>query len=366
MRILPDQIRIYRVRESTWSLEVVWQPTSKITSASVRLLLDRSMIALPAQSQEYRGPSLSIGLTGITTGLPLNETGTWVSENGKIVEFQLYEFSLKSTKSMRSKVAKSVLFEWLDPSTLPSRVEIVIEINKLLRSKQKLTLVGYNVKDSFIEFAAANPNTRFHFPSDEAAIRFEPSIIYEHTPLLQSLETTTVWGVSGPHEVWFWRTKRGEQYLVEQIRKLKVKGPLYQPIRVSLCPYDAETDAKTRRAFLAEMQVQHECGVHVKMIDQKSLQAILGNVDLAIAVFGDALGVMLHGIHSSTPDEAYILLALDQARLLELKERFIELYNQSLGWDRYKHVRSVNFSGRTIQTIVSRRDRILNSAQRFQ
>ena len=307
MRILPDHIRIYQVRENTWSLDIVWQPTSQITSASVRLMLDRSMIALPAQSQEYRAPSLSIGLTGIAAGLPLNETGIWVSENGRIVEFKLYELSLKPTKSLRSKIAKSVLFEWLDPSTLPKKIEIAIEIIKLLRSKQTLTLIGYNVKESLIEFAAARSNTRFHFPSGETAVRFEPSIIYERTPLLQSLETTTVWGVSGPHEVWFWRTKGGEQYLVEQIRKLKAKGPLYQPIRISLCPFDTETDAKTRRAFLIEMQVQHDCGIDVRMIDQKSLEDVIDNVDLAIAVFGDALGVMLHGIRGPV-DEAYILL----------------------------------------------------------
>jgi hypothetical protein len=362
MRILPGHIRIYQVRENTWSLDIVWQPTFQVTSASVRLMLDRSMIALPAQQQEYRGPSLNIGLTGITAGLPLNATGMSVSENGRIVEFKVFELFLKSAKSLRSKIAKSILFEWLDSSTLPKKIEIVIEITKRLKSKQTLTLVGYNVKESFIEFAAARSDTRFHFPSGETAVRFEPSVIYKHTPLLQSLETTTVWGVSGPHEVWFWRTKGGEQYLIEQIRKLKTKGPLFQPIRVSLCPFDTETAVRTRRAFLAEMQVQHECGVDVRMIDQKSLEAVIGNMDLAIAVFGDALGIMLHGIHGPV-DEAYILLALDQTRLVELKEKFSELYNESVGWELYKRTKGIEFSNRAIQSIVSRRDRILNSAQ---
>ena len=44
----------------------------------------------------------------------------------------------------------------------------------------------------------------------------------------------------------------------------------------------------------------------------------------------------------------------------------MELYNESVGWEIYKRTRSVKFSSRAIQSIVSRRDRILNAAQDFQ
>ena len=361
MRVLPSHTRIYHVRGSTWSLDIVWQPTFPLTFNRVRLMLDRSMIALPSQSQESRGSSIGIGLTGITAELPINKTDLVVWENGKIVEFRLYEISTRSSESRPTKAAKTILFEWVDPATLPKRIDIVIEVNRLLRSKQTLALVGYNIQDSLIEFVGARSDTRFHFPSDEAVVRFEPSVIYEQTPLLQGLKTTTVWGVSGPHEVWFWRTDGGTRYLVEQIRKLKSKGWLYEPIRVSLCPYDSQVDAKTRRAFLAEMEVQHGCGVNVRMTDQKSLEEIVGTSDLAIAVFGDALGLMYHGFHKAI-DEGYVLVALDQARLHELRERFSDLYNASSEWERYKRTKSVTFSNRATQAIVSRRERILNLA----
>jgi hypothetical protein len=362
MRILPSHTRINHVRGSTWSLEIVWQPTFSVTFNNVRVLLDRSMIALPSQTQESRGSSIGIGLTGITAELPLNKTDLVVAESGKTIEFRLYEISMRSSASMPTKEAKTLLFEWLDPTTLPKRIEIIIEINRVLRSTQTLTLVGYNLKESLIEFVAARSDTRFHFPSDEAVIPFEPSVIYEQTPLLQGLKMTTVWGVSGPHEVWFWRTEGGTRYLVEQIRKLKSKGWAYEPLRVSLCPYDSQVDAKTRRAFLAEMEVQHECGVNVRMTDQRSLEDIVGTSDLAIAVFGDAMGLMYHGFRGAI-DEGYILVALDQARLHELRERFGDLYNASSEWERYKRNRAVRFSDRATQSIIARRKTILSLSE---
>src|SRR2546430_2565543 len=103
MRILPNYTRITQVRGNTWALEVVWRPSWLITHCALRLLLDRHMLALPAQSQDYRPPTLGVSLTGPAVGIPLNEVGVVVSENRKSVEFQVDEISLCSGERLVAK-----------------------------------------------------------------------------------------------------------------------------------------------------------------------------------------------------------------------------------------------------------------------
>ena len=360
MRILPNQTRIYEIQRGTWGLEIVWVPMFQIPFTTVRLQLDRSMIAKPSQNQPLN-MSLDFGIGGISAGIPLISPGLSVSESGRTVEFRVFEIS-KSIDSMPTKTARTILFEWLNPSGVPPQVELTIEVRKLFLAKQVHRLVGYNIKDRLIEFVGARADTRFHFPSDDSAIRFQPSQIYETIPFVQHLDNTTVWGVSGPHEVWFWRTVSGTQYLVDQLRRYRDKGSLYEPIRVSLCPYDAAVNARTRVAFLSEMEVQHQCGVKVMMTDQKSLEKIIGHSKLAIAVFGEALGIMYHDFQRGV-DEGYILIALDRARLHELRERFSELYDASIGWERYRAVRGVTFTQQRAEAITVRRDAILRRVE---
>jgi hypothetical protein len=363
MRILPDQIRIRQGRDDVWSLEVVLQPTSSVSFATVRLRLDPSMLALPVPNDQHNNNlsiSVGFGVIAASIPIPLNSPSVRVSHDSREVEFGVHELT-RRIGYLPTKIGKTILFEWFNRSSLPKKVEIVAEIKTPLGNTRVEKLVGYNVKESLIEFVAARKDTRFHFPWTTSALKFDTSLLYEYATRIQSLNPTTIRGVSGPHEVWFWRTASGAHYLRGQIQRLRANGERYRPTRIGLCPFDFESDERTRRTFLAEMQSQYDCGVDIRMVDQRSLENVVGNADIAIAVFGDTLGIMLHGIHGSRK-ASYGELALDQTRLTDLGYRFRDLYRTSWTWERYRTMRSIDFNNRTLLAIKQRRDAILSNA----
>lgn len=295
------------------------------------------MYAIPADYQE----GVSVEFTYGIPSLSLAQVNPVVSDNRKVVAFKVHSVSLPLNVK-GSVQRKRIPFEWVNPSRVPEKVEIVVVARSLLSKIHKETLVGYNATTSLVKFLTCRNDSSFYFPKQSPVYRIPYWVFSKDAALYQSQPNTTVKSITWPTELAYWLSPEGEQYLISQVRKIDARSPSTAPTRIAICPYESSAPTDVRTVFMREMEVHSRLGVRVSVISPKALSKIIGDEN-SIALYGNGLGLDFEGIASEL-SEGSLSLMLDSRRIRDLGQKYEAIHRFSTRWSEYKNRKAISFS----------------------
>lgn len=319
------------------ALELTWKVNSRFGVAAVEVYLDSSMYAIPADYQE----GVSVEFTYGIPSLSLAQVDPVVSDNRKAVKFKVHNVSLH-LNAKGSVQRKRIPFEWVNPSRVPEKVEIVVVARSLLSKIHKETLIGYNATTSIVKFLTHRNDSSFYFPKQSPVYSIPYWVFSKDAALYQSQPNTTVQSITWPNELAYWLSPEGEQYLISQVRKIDARSPLTAPTRIAICPYESSAPITVRTLFMREMEAHSRLGVRVSVITPEALSKIISDKN-SIALYGNGLGLDFEGTDSEL-SEGFLSLMLDSRRIRELGQKYAAINRLSTCWSEYKNRKVISFS----------------------
>ncbi len=315
-------------------LEITWRINSRIGLATVTVHLDSSMYAIPPE--HHNGSSVTVTYGPPSVSFPRPDYS--LSENRRIITFQVHAFSLKNTTGNLQR--KRIPFEWRNPGCIPNTIELDIATDS--SSCRKYHLIGFNIEKNIIEFVKRRNDSTFYFPRQLGISAIPYWEFSKDAALYQSIPNTTVMSVTWPLEWGYWKSKEGEDYLISQIRKLKHHQPTTVPVRIAICPLELETPAGIARPFLEEMESHSRLGIEIRVISPRSLEDVIKE-KTSIALYGNALGLEFQGTDADL-SAGGLSLMLDSHRIKDLSAVYRELYQSSVPWAQYRKEKDLSFS----------------------
>jgi hypothetical protein len=254
----------------------------------------------------------------------------------------------------------SVPFFWVNPAVLPRRVTLHLDVSTFGITRHRHTLVGLHLGSSagiqanLLDFVATRGDW-FYFPGGADL----PSVMYETlSPLvapLQDLPDTTVWGTMWPHELPFWRSFEGIDFLAQQVLGLerderRARRIAIDPLTDGSSSSSSSSSSTLAMDFLAELEVHFRCGVDIRVLESAALAAELGNAGDALLCLGGTLGVYYREIWAGTK-ESRAALMLDSAGIATMREQYDTMQRSGVPWRAY-------VGRRILWTSIPRRDYI--------
>lgn len=318
-------------------LELTWRLDTRFGVASIEVYLDSSMYATPANYQDGMSIEFTYGLPSIS----LEQSGSIVSDNRRIVTFKIHSFSLYlNTKGTIQR--KQIPFEWRNPNSIPEKIEIEVIVDSLFSTPYKVKLVGFNTRTSIIKFLIQRNDSSFHFPKQSPIHSLPYWEFSRDAALYQSVPNTTIKSITWPTELAYWHSSEGEEYLISQIRKIDIQKHSTAPTRIAICPFELGMPFGVSRLFLQEMEVHSRLGVRVRVISPNSLSKVINEKNY-IALYGDGLGIDFQGTDAEL-SAGTVSLILDSYRIRGLDQIYSEIYRLSTSWIEYKKKKSISFS----------------------
>jgi hypothetical protein len=297
---MPDLLSLAKppsvfVDNDYWQLEIALICPAYAVRARAEIKLDSSMRAVPPQ----RGSGLTewtVGLQGVQPTV-----GVKFTTGGSRVEVAPDQRTVSISLPFGAKRVEHVIrvpFRFLG-TILPRRIAIEVTGRSVGSPPARTSYEGVylgsasSVAGNLVDFLKDSRN-RFFFGRQGVA----PQVLYESLskviPAAQRLSGAIVWGTTWPHELDFWNSPSGVDFLAFQIVDLAAGRGI--PRRIAICPFALEVEQVMAQRFIAELEVQYSLGVDVRILEPARMVDDLDGVAEALLCLGDRLGVLYSGI----------------------------------------------------------------------
>jgi hypothetical protein len=242
---------------------------------------------------------------------------------------------------------------------IPSKISISVAARISRFNVQGATFEGIYlgneaaVRRRLVDFLV-DPTDRFFFGSPNNEVIIPHTVLSNALPAIVRSPQSIVWGTTWPHELPFWESADGIDFLAQQIVDLMAGRGM--PRRIALSPDDLNVDRAIRDRFLAELEVQAKLGVDVRVLEVTYLHAELGNAGEALLSLSDNIGVLYTSVANST-SMTKVIVGPEASSLRDIYHPIqLEGVTLSAYLDRYP--RPASLDGYVAQRLVTLRARI--------
>lgn len=279
----------------SWQFEIELVSPAHTIRARSEIKLDQSMRVVPTQ-HDTTPMEWSVGLQGVQPTIGVKFTvgakGMQVSPDQRAVTVSLASGSKRVGQTVR------VPFRFVS-AILPRRIVIEVSSRGIGGSLGRATYEGVylgsasSIAGNLVDFLK-DPRNRFFFGRQGTTPRVVYDALSTVIPAAQRLPGSIVWGTTWPHELDFWNSPPGIDFLARQnIDLVDGRGT---PRRIAICPFSLEVKPELAYRFLAELEVQRRLGVDIRVLEPTRMTDDLDGTADALLCLGDRFGVMYSGI----------------------------------------------------------------------